>query len=139
MHLGTRSLTLVIDGIARTADVSDCRIVSTPMEGVGLVWQNGLRSLRRYRLQGTAAQEMATGSLWDLVWGHSDEFVVVDVRPAGGEVASTTQPHFTGSVWVTEPDGVLVGGTADASPGARLTFDFDWLFQTRPTRMDGAW
>lgn len=134
MHLGARSLTLTIDGVARTADVSDCRIVSGPMPESERVL---FGPTREYRLQGTAAQDPSTGSLWDLVWSRVDEQLDVDLRPAGGQVPSDAQPSFTGTVTITESDGALLGGQADWAPGARFTFDFDWAFTAKPTRLVG--
>lgn len=132
MHLGTRSLTLTVDGISRTGDVSGCRIVSGPM---GEDSPLGYPGARLYRLQGTAAQDTDEGSLWDLVWSNTDQLVDVELRPAGGLVASSSQPAFTGTVTITETDGDVLGGEADPSPGARFTFTFDWPFIAKPTRV----
>lgn len=133
MHLGTRSLTLTVAGISRTADVSDCRIVSGPLSADNP--PRYAQPRREYRLQGTAAQDPAAGSLWDLVWDSVDQEVAVDLRPAGGVVASETQPAFVGTVIVTEPDGDLLGGQADSSAVNRFTFDIDWRFTAKPTRV----
>lgn len=134
MHLGTRSLTLTVGGVSRTGDVSDCRIVSGPLS------DDHPRRLcvpdREYRLRGRAAQDLSAGSLWDLVWSSVDELVQVDVRPAGGDVASNTQPAFTGTVRISEPDGDILGGGADASPGSRFAFEFDWPFLAKPVRVE---
>lgn len=132
MHLGTRSLTLTVDGVSRTADVSDCRIVTGPID-------RGMRRLggpdREYRLRGTAAQDPAEGSLWDLVWSNPGRRVEVDLRPAGGLSPSSDQPSFTGRVIVTESDGDLLGGEADPSRSNRFTFEIDWPFIDKPTRV----
>lgn len=134
MHLGTRSLTLSVAGISRTGDVSDCRIVSGP-----LTWRPRVIGGpdREYRLQGRAAQDPGAGSLWDLVWSRVNEWVEVDLRPAGGVTVSEAQPSFSGFVRIAEPDGDLLGGTAAVSLGARFTFEFDWVFRTRPVRLVG--
>lgn len=131
MHLGTRSLTLTVAGVSRTGDVSDCRIVSGPMP-------ENRRKLcgpdREYRLQGVAAQDPVEGSLWDLVWSSGiDTQAEVEIRPAGGVIASSAQPVFLGTVTVTEPDGNLLGGEADPSVGGRFTFEIDWIFTAKPT------
>lgn len=133
MHLGTRSLTLLVDGIPRTADVSDCRIVSGPVpEGRRRLCTLG----REYRLQATVAQDLSTDSLWDMVWSRAEEQVDIDLRPAGGAVPTEDQPWFVGTVTITEPDGDLLGGQADASPGSRFTFGIDWVFTDKPERID---
>lgn len=132
MRLGTRSLTLTVNGVSRTGDVSDCRIVSGELDKTK--WSIG-RSIREYRLQGTAAQDPSAGSLWDLVWSNVDQVVEVDLRPAGGTVASSEQPWFSGMVTIVEPDGVLLGGQADPATGNRFVFDFDWPFTDKPIRV----
>jgi hypothetical protein len=132
MHLGTRALTLSVDGVSRTADVSACRLVSVPL---GSRAPLGEPDAREYHLVGVAAQDVAAGSLWDLVWDHVNELVDVEIRPAGGTVISATQPAFSGQVWITEPEGDLLGGAANASVGGRFTFEFDWTFTAKPERL----
>lgn len=132
MHLGTRSLTLTVGGYPRSADVSDCRIVSGPIEPAKRLLYG---SDRGYRLQGTAAQDPAAGSLWDLVWESVGTEVEIDLRPNGGVTPTDEQPWFTGTVTIAEPDGDLLGGPANASPGGRFTFDIDWAFTEKPTRV----
>ncbi|WP_214055984.1 hypothetical protein [Nocardioides aquaticus] len=90
---------------------------------------------RQYRLQGTAAQDPGKDSFWDLVWSNADEHVDIALRPAGGEVPTDEQPWFIGTVLIGEADGDLLGGEADAAPGARFVFGFDWAFTAKPTRV----
>lgn len=132
MHLGTRSLTLTVGGVSRTADVSDCRIVSAPIrpEMVAICGPT-----REYWLKGVAVQDPSVGSLWDLVWDHADDEVEVVLRPAGGSVASDTEPAFVGTVTVTEPDGDMLGGQADPSSANRFVFEINWPFTAKPTRV----
>jgi hypothetical protein len=132
MQLGTRFLTLSLGGFERTAEVSDCRIVSGPIESRQ---RHLCEPDREYRLQGTGVQDPATGTLWDLVWEYAETDVEVDLRPAGGVAPSEDQPWFTGTVTITEPDGVLLGGQADARNGGRFTFAFDWVFKEKPLRV----
>lgn len=133
MHLGTRSLTLTIDGVPRTADVSDCRIVSGPMPTERRLLGG---PFREYRLQCTAAQDPSVDSLWDLVWSREGQRIDIDLRPAGGDLHPTDQqPWFVGTVTITEPDGDLLGGSADPSPLNRFTFGIDWAFTDKPERL----
>lgn len=140
MQLGTRSLTLNLGGFERAAEVSDCRITSQALgELPRRLFQNGTRYLdqevRDWRLQGTAVQDTATGSLWSLVWDYAGTEVPVEIRPAGGEMPSDEQPFFTGLVVVSFPEGDFVGGAADKSSSARLTFTIDWPFVDKPERV----
>lgn len=132
MHLGTRALTLTIDGIPRTADVSECRIVSGP---IGTDRRLLCSTDREYRLEATVAQDPSTGSLWDLVWSRVGEQVEVDLRPAGGTQPTEAQPAFTGVVTISETDGDLLGGSADPSRTNRFTFIIDWPFTYKPIRV----
>lgn len=132
MHLGTRSLTLTVDGVSRTADVSDCRIVSAPIRDTMLTIMG---PTREYWLRGVAAQDPSAGSLWSMVWDHADEEVAVDLRPAGGVVASDSEPSFVGTVTITEPDGDILGGRADPSAANRFLFEINWPFTAKPTRV----
>ncbi|WP_300399884.1 hypothetical protein [Nocardioides sp.] len=121
-----------MDGVSRTSDVSDCRIVSTTANRPRLLYQ---LPPREYRLTATAAQDVTEDSLWSLIWNRAGEFVEVDLRPAGGEMPTEDQPWFTGTVLITETDGDLLGGAAEASPTTRFTFDIDWAFTAKPTRV----
>lgn len=134
MHLGTRSLTLTVDGIPRTADVSDCKIVSGPHPFLPRLINRP--EPREYRLQCVAAQDLTAESLWDLAWSRHGEQIEVDLRPAGGSAPSETQPWFTGTVTIAEPDGDFLGGQANASLSSRFTFEIDWAFESKPTRVD---
>ncbi len=135
-QIGTRKLTISIDGDERDADVSkavvgtgasDADFVSFKMAAEG--------GAREYTLDLTFVQDAAAGSLWDQVWSHAGEEVPVIVRPYGNAVASAGQPHFTGTVTITEPDGDLLGGEADASTSARFTTEVSWVFTEKPTRV----
>lgn len=133
MHLGTRSLTLNIDGIPRTADVSGCRITSAELDSAE--WAIcGPR--RQYRLQCTLAQDLTPDSLWDLLWSRDGQLVDVELRPAGGTTPTADQPWFVGTVTITEPEGDLLGGDADTSPSARFIVEIDWPFKAKPTRVN---
>lgn len=136
MHLGTRALTLTIDGVERTADVSECWIIQTP----GLrYWGRGGGSTRcNYSLRATAAQDMTPGSLWSLAWDYADEIVAVDLRPAGGATATEEQPWFTGHIQLVPNEGPILGGQANPSNSAKLTFTFEWPFLGKPVRVDGV-
>lgn len=134
--LGTRSLVVTIGSTDYTAQVSNCRIVSGAADSDFVSFANAAAGGSRvYRLAFTAVQDPATGTLWDQMWANAGSTVAVIVKPAGGTTASPTQPHFTGNVVITEPDGDLLGGEANASPTARFTFDCEWEFTAKPTRV----
>ena len=135
--LGTRLLTLSIGGTVYTAQVSNCRIVSGAADTDFLTFADAAAGgAREYRLAFTAVQDPAVDSLWDKVWTAAGTSVAVTIKPAGGAtVPSATQPHFTGNLTITEPDGDLLGGEANASTSARFTFEVEWVFSAKPVRL----
>ena len=134
--LGTRSLTISVGGEDYTAQVSNCRIVSGDADSDFVTFADAAAGgAREYRLEFTAVQDPATGTLWDKVWTGAGTTAAIILKPAGGTTASTTQPHFTGNVVISEPDGDMLGGEADASATARFTFEASWVFTAKPTRV----
>lgn len=134
--LGTRLLTVEVAGDDYTAEVSDCRITSAESDSDFVTFADAATGgARDYKLAFKMVQDPATGSLWDKIWTAAGTTVAVIIKPAGGTVASPTQPHFTGNVVVTEPDGDLMGGEADASTTARFTTEVEWAFTAKPTRL----
>lgn len=133
--LGTRSLTISVGGTDFTADVSNCRIASRAADADFVSFADAAAGgAREYYLAGTIAQDPAASSLWDKIWASAGTTAAVIIAPAGGVTASPTQPKFTGNVVITEPDGDLLGGEANASPTARFTTDIEWVFTAKPVR-----
>jgi hypothetical protein len=134
--LGTRLLELSVGGSDFTAEISDCRITSQPADNAFVTFEDAASGGKReYRLKFKAVQDPAVGTLWDKVWTGAGTSVAAIIKPAGGEAASALTPHFTGNVTITEPDGDLLGGEADASTTARFTFEAEWVFAAKPLRV----
>lgn len=135
--LGTRLLTLSVGGTDYTAQVSNCRITSAAADSDFTSFADAANGgAREYKLAFTAVQDVAAGTLWDKLWTAAGTTVPVIVKPAGGATSpSVAQPHFTGSVVVTEPDGDLLGGEANASATSRFTFECEWAFTAKPVRV----
>ncbi len=135
-QLGTRLLTLDLGGDDFTAEVSDCRITSQPADSGFVTFADAAAGGKReYRLKAKAVQDPAAGTMWDKVWTGAGTTVAAIIKPAGGTAASASQPHFTGNVTITEPDGDLLGGEADASTTARFTFEIEWVYEAKPVRV----
>lgn len=90
---------------------------------------------REYRLEFTAVQDMATLTLWDKVFTSSGTTIAYLLKPYGNSAASVGQPHYSGNVVITEPDGDFIGGEADASTTARMTFECAWVCDAKPTKV----
>lgn len=134
--LGTRLLTLTIGATDYTAQVSNCRITSGEADTDFVSFTDAAAGGKReYKLAFTAVQDPATNTIWDLVWTQAGSTVAAVIKPAGGTTASATQPHFTGNVVITEPDGDLLGGEANASTTAKFTFEAEWSYTAKPTRV----
>jgi hypothetical protein len=129
-HLGTNKLTLIIDGEERAAEVSTAEIVNSETDSDFVSFADAAAGGGRdWALHIVAVQDPGDpDSLLNLTWDMAGTNVDVIVRPYGNATASATQPHYSGTVTVKYPDGVLVGGEADASESARFTFDVEWPF-----------
>jgi hypothetical protein len=134
--IGTRKLTLTIDGDDVTPEVSSVTIASAESKSDFVSFADAATGgSRQYSLKVKMTQDAAAGSLWDQAWSHAGDDIDVVVRPYGNAVASVSEPHFTGTVTVTEPDGDLLGGDADASTSARFIIEVEWVFIAKPTRV----
>lgn len=134
--LGTRLLTLEIDGTDFTAQVSNVRIVSGESDSDFVTFADAAAGgAREYKLAFTAVQDPAAGTLWDEVWTNAGDTVPFTIAPAGGAAPTVGTPHFEGSAVITEPDGDILGGEANASTTARFTFECEWVCTAKPTRV----
>lgn len=134
--LGTRFLTLTIGGEDYTAQVSNCRIIAGESDADFVSFADAAAGgARKYRLAFTAVQDPVADTIWDLVWSNAGDTVAAVIKPNGGTTASPTQPHFTGNVVISEPDGDILGGEANASSTAKFTFEAEWVYTAKPTRV----
>jgi hypothetical protein len=90
---------------------------------------------RDYALEFTAVQDADTASLWSEMWDNSGEEVDVTIAPYGNASPSVAEPHFNMTAVVSEPDGAILGGEADASTTAKFTFECEWKLLDKPTRV----
>jgi hypothetical protein len=134
--LGTRTLVLSIAGTDYTAQVSKAVITSGEADSDFVTFSNAAAGgSREYRLEFTAVQDLATTTLWDKVWTAAGTTVAGILKPYGNATASVSQPHYTFNATVTEPDGDFIGGEADSSTSARMTFECSWVLDAKPTKV----
>lgn len=134
--LGTRLLKLEIDGTDVTAQVSSARFVSGESDADFVTFADAASGgAREYRLEFTAVQDAATGTLWDEVWTNAGDTVPGTLMPYGNATPSATEPHYDFSAVISEPDGDLLGGDADASSTARFTIECSWVLTAKPTKV----
>lgn len=134
--LGTRLLVLTIGGTDYTAQISKSVITSGTADSDFVTFANAAGGgAREYRLEFTAVQDLATGTLWDKVWTAAGTTVAGLLKPYGNAAASVSQPHYSFNATITEPDGDFLGGEADASTSARMTFECSWVLDAKPTKV----
>lgn len=134
--LGTRALTVTVGGTDYTAEVSKAVIVSGPSDSDFTTFADAASGgAREYRLEFTAVQDAESGSLWDEVFSNAGTSVAFVLMPYGNVSPTVTQPHFTGNATITEPDGDFIGGEANSSTTARMTFECSWVLDAKPTKV----
>jgi len=137
--LGTRTLTLTIGDTDVTAEISKAVITSGESDADFITFADAATGGKRdYRLDFTAVQDAETGSLWDQVFSNAGDTVSFILRPYGNEEPTAAQPHFTGNATITEPDGDLIGGEANASTSARFVIECSWPLDGKPARVTSS-
>ena len=133
---GTRSLTLTINAVDRTAQCSKTVITSGESDADFVSWADAAAGgAREYKLELEFVQDFATGTLWDLIYSSPGMTFPYLIRPYGNATATPAQPHFSGNVTITEPDGDFIGGEADPSVSARLLAECEWTCTGKPVRV----
>ena len=134
--LGTRALTVSIGGSDYTAQVFNCEILSRAADASQTTFAEAAAGGGRiYSLKFVLTQALTTTGLWDKIWSAAGTSVAALIKPYGNAAASVAQPHYSGNVTITEPDGTLIGGDADASTTARWTVEVSWDFAAKPTKV----
>lgn len=87
---------------------------------------------RVYVLSLKLTQDMVSTTLWSKIFSAAGTDVAVVMKPYGNATASVTQPWFTATCNVREPDGVFIGGEADASPTKRQVVEVEWPCTAKP-------
>ena len=134
---GTRALVFRLGGTDYSSAVSKVRIRSSETDADFVSFTEAAAGgARKYRLALTLKQDNATTSLWYYAWAQSGQVAPYEVWPngrPGGGTATPSQPKFTGSVVVMEPDGDFIGGDADPSTTKYFTAEMEWDCTAKPT------
>lgn len=131
-----RLIELIIDDVDRSDEVSKAVITARAADS-GFTSFLAARSggSRDYTLEMTAAQDHASGTLWDLIWTGSGTEVDGVYAPYGNETPSVAQPHYGFTAVVTEPDGDFLGAEATDSASAVATVDVAWKLTGKPAKI----
>lgn len=136
--VGTRLAVLFVDGDDFTDSISTATVRSAETDSDFVSFADAAAGGKRdYTLALTLKQNTTADSLWDIVWARSGDDVPVEVWPNGMPVSgdpTASQPQFTGTVTVTDPDGDLLGGEANPSTSARQVTEVEWMFTAKPVR-----
>lgn len=89
---------------------------------------------RTHFLTISAIQSTDPLSLWRYIWEHTGEEVPFTYAPHGNAVATTTQPHFVGTVKIGPKPPM--GG--EAGTNVTYTFETRWDVVGVPTLDDGV-
>lgn len=134
--IGTRKLTLDIDGTEYTAQVSNVRITSAEADSDFVTFAEAASGgARDYALVITLTQDAAAGTLWTEIFENAGDDVPYVVAPYGNAAPSAGEPHFTGTCTITEPDGDLLGGEANKSNTARMTIEVTFPCTGKPVKV----
>lgn len=131
-----RHATLLLNAIERAGEASKIEIDVADADSDFVTFADALAGGKKVRtLMLTFAQDHAADSLWTLMEENADTGGEVDgvYRPYGNATPSATQPHYEFTVQIKYPDGLMLGGEADASVTATNTIDVEWPV------VDGTW
>lgn len=134
--LTARTLLISIAATQYEAQVFTAEVESGPADADDVTYAEAAAGGGRvYQLNLKLTQDMATTGLWSTIFGSAGTDVAVLIKPYGNAAASVTQPHFTMTANVREPDGVLIGGEADASTTKRQVVEVEWPLTAKPVKV----
>lgn len=135
-RVAPRLIELDVDTVDRSGEVSKAEITSAESDADFLSFADARSGGGRdYALAMTVAQDHASDTLWDLIWTGAGTEVDGKYAPYGNAVASVTQPHYTFTAIVSEPDGRLMGSESNKSPSAVATVDVVWKLTGKPAKV----
>lgn len=131
-----RLIALEVEAVDRSDEVSKAEILSAASESdFQSLQESRSGGAREYALEMTIAQDHASGTLWDLIWTGAGTEVDGVYAPYGNAVASVTQPHYSFTAVVAEPDGRFLGSESNDSASAVATVDVSWSLLAKPTKV----
>jgi hypothetical protein len=134
--LSGRSLMVTIGGTEYNAQLFTASIDADDADDKDVTFAEAAAGGGRlYTLNLKLTQDMATGTLWTKIFDAAGTDVACVLKPYGKTTPSTSQPHFTFTATVKEPNGTFIGGDADASPTKRQTVEVEWPLGAKPVRV----
>lgn len=134
--LTARSLKITIDAVERYAEVFAAAVNADDAEADEVTFAEAAAGgARSYVLALTLTQDMAAGTLWTSIFEEAGTDVPVVIMPYGNASPSASQPHFTATASIREPNGTMIGGEADANPLTRFNVEVEWPLLAKPVRL----
>lgn len=131
-----RLIELTIDSVDVSDQVSKAAITSAAADGDWLSFSMARSGGNRdYTLTMTIAQDHVADTLWDQIWAGAGTEVTGLYAPYGNATASATEPHYSFTAVISEPDGDFMGGEATLSTSAVATIDVAWKLTGKPTKV----
>lgn len=121
-RIKANALKLTIDGTDYWADLSSVTLQSEEAAADSSTFYDAsLGGRRDFYLTVSGVQSTESTSFWMAMWDAAGDEVAFVYAPHGNASASSTQPHFTGTVRVPAKGSFTLGGEASADG----TFSFD--------------
>lgn len=131
--VSARSLVITIAATDYTAQVFTASFDSAAADSDDVTYAEAAAGGGRvYVLSLKLTQDMVSTTLWRKIFDAAGTDVAILMKPYGNAAASVSQPHFTATANVREPDGVFIGGEADASPTKRQVIEVEWPCTAKP-------
>lgn len=135
-----RKLVLLVDGVDYTDSVSTAKFTSAETDSDFVSFEEAAAGgARDYFLALTLKQNTSAASLWDVMWTEAGNDLDVELWPNGRPGTpfdpTVSQPQFTATCTVKDPDGDLLGGDADPAPRAKQVTEVEWPCLAKPVRV----
>lgn len=123
-----KGLTLKLGGVDYAVDATSVTLVSEDSADDPTFAEAAAGSARDWKFEIEAIQSTDSASFWSYLWDNAgDTGIAYIFAPHGNVSASSSQPHFTGTV--TVPNKPDVGGKANET----FTFSFTLECEQEPT------
>jgi len=131
-----RTMVITVGGTDYTAQVFEAHVDADDADTDEITFAEAAAGGgRSYVLAIKLTQDMVASTLWDRIWSASGTDVACLLKPYGNAAASVTQPHYSMTANVREPNGTLIGGEADSSPTKRFTVEVEWPLTAKPLKV----
>lgn len=135
-RVNPKLISLDVDETDRSNEISKSVITSAPADSDFMTFEEARQGgARDYALNMTIAQDHASDTLWDLIFTGAGTDVDGVYAPYGNTTPSPTQPHYSFTATVKEPDGDFLGGEATDSNRAVATVEVSWPLTGKPVKV----